>query len=77
MELEFQYNMQLAKARVGQDQEKEQFIENRKDERTRIQATQQSDLITQRQEGGSPRNFESTDNDQLTGKIGLSQFNPK
>ena len=39
---EFQYQLQLAQAQIGSDKQKEQFIEDRKDKRTKIQATQQS-----------------------------------
>ena len=46
---EFSYQLQLAKARADVEKNKESEIENRKDERTRIQATQQSELIAQRQ----------------------------
>ena len=38
--------------------DKEAFIEDRKDERTRIQATQQSQLIDQRKNDLLPTNFE-------------------
>ena len=41
--------------------------ENRKDNRTRIQATQQSELIDQRNNQKPPKNFESTGNDMLGG----------
>jgi len=67
MELEFQYNMQLKSQEVqsvrGRDSEKE----DRKDERTKIQATQQSELIDQRNNQKPPKNFESTGNDTLGG----------
>ena len=42
--------------------EKESLIEDRKDERTKIQATQQSQLIQQRQDGTLPTNFEMPNN---------------
>ena len=42
MELKFSYDMQLAQIDVKARKEKEQMIENRKDERTRISGTQQS-----------------------------------
>ena len=37
---------------------KEAQIEDRKDKRSRIQATQQSQMIQQRQDGTLPTNFE-------------------
>ncbi len=76
MEQEFQYNLQLAQARVQTDRDKEQFIEDRKDKRTQIQATQQSELISQRKNNSLPKNFESAGNDNLDG-FGLEQFMPK
>ena len=76
MELEFTYNMQLAQARIEKEKEREQFIEDRKDKRTRIQGTQQSELIDQRKNDLLPKNFESAGNDTLGG-IGLEQFDPQ
>jgi hypothetical protein len=76
MEREFQYNMQLAKMQVDVETVKEKEIEDRKDERTRIQATQQSELIDQRKNDLLPKNFESAGNDSLGG-FGLEQFSPR
>jgi len=56
----FGYNMELANAKLGREKDKEQFIEDRKDKRTQIQATQQSEMINQRQQGGVPMNFENS-----------------
>jgi hypothetical protein len=56
---QFEFDMQLSKAKVGNDKEKEQFIEDRKDKRTKIQATQQSEMINQRQQGGQAMNFDN------------------
>jgi len=75
MEIEFNYNMELAKAKIDQEREREQFIEDRKDERTKIQASQQSELIDQRKNDLLPKNFESKGNDNLGG-IGLNQLGP-
>ena len=72
---EFNYQLQLAQAKVGRDKEKEQFIEDRKDKRTKIQATQQSKMIEQRQNDLLPTDFESAGNDTLGG-FGLEQFAP-
>ena len=47
MDMEFQYNMQLAQLKVGGETQKLQTMEDRKDERTKIQASQQSELINQ------------------------------
>ena len=76
MEREFQYNMQLAKIKADAETVKEAEIEDRKDERTRIQATQQSELIDQRKNDLLPKNFESAGNDTLGG-FGLEQFTPR
>ena len=59
----------------GIKQEKEK--EDRKDERTRIQATQQSELIDQRKGEKSPKNFESAGNDILGGGFNLGSFDPR
>ena len=76
MGLEFDYQMQLAKLASQGVTQKEKEIEDRKDNRTKLQATQQSEMITQRKQDGLPINFESAGNDNLGG-IGLEQFNPQ
>ncbi|MGI9556285.1 MAG: hypothetical protein ACR2M9_05430 [Cyanophyceae cyanobacterium] len=73
---EFNYQIQLAKARAEAERDKEKEIEDRKDERTRIQATQQSEMIAQRQNDELPKNFESAGFDTLGG-FGLEQFEPR
>ena len=73
---EFQYQMQLAQVRADAEKNKLQDIEDRKDERTKIQATQQSELISQRQNDSLPKNFESAGMDNLGG-FGLEQFDPR
>jgi len=70
IETEFGFKMQLAKMQLGQGDSKEQLKEDRKDERTRIQATQQSELIDQRNNGKPPKNFEKTGDD-TAGGFGL------
>mgnify|MGYP003122733834 FL=1 len=62
MALEFQYNMQLKGVETQQLANREKTKEDRKDERTRIQASQQSELIDQRKGGKTPKNFESMSN---------------
>jgi len=76
MELEFNYNMQLTQAQGQAKKQEENFKEDRKDERTKIQATQQSELIDQRKNDLLPKNFESAGNDNMGG-FGLEQFGPK
>jgi len=72
---EFNYQMQLAKAKIGSEQQREQEIEDRKDKRVKIQGTQQSELIDQRQNDLLPKDFESSGNDNLDG-FGLEDFGP-
>ena len=76
MQYEFELNMQLKQADTQVVDKKEKFKEDRKDERTKIQATQQSELIEQRKSGGAPKNFESAGFDNLGG-FGLEQFDPR
>jgi hypothetical protein len=76
MSEEFRFNIQLAKARADVEKSKEQEIEDRKDERARIIGTQQSEMISQRQNDELPKNFESSGFDSLGG-FGLEQFEPR
>ena len=76
MALEFQYNMQLKGMEVEGLKEREKQKEDRKDERTKIQATQQSEMIEQRKSGKPPKNFESAGNDILSGGFDLGAFDP-
>tara|TARA_R110000803_G_scaffold110309_1_gene178688 strand:- start:8032 stop:10425 length:2394 start_codon:yes stop_codon:yes gene_type:complete len=64
---EFQYQMQLAQVTANSERSKEQAGEDRKDKRLKIQGTQQSELIEQRQNDSLPKNFESNGNDTLGG----------
>ncbi len=59
MAQQFEYDMKLKQAEVQAQQTKEKEIEDRKDQRTKIQATQQSQMISQRQTDGLPTNFEN------------------
>jgi len=77
MELEFQYNMQLKGLEVDGVKQREKDKEDRKDERTKIQASQQSELIDQRKTGKPPKNFESAGNDIIGGGFDLEAFEPK
>jgi hypothetical protein len=77
MELEFQYNMQLKGIEVENAKRKEGEIEDRKDNRTKLQATQQSEMIAQRQNDSAPVNFESGGNDTLGRGMGLGSFDPR
>ena len=77
MALEFQYNQQIQKMQSDNISTREKEKEDRKDERTKIQASQQSELIDQRKTGGSPKKFESSGNDILGSGFGLETFSPK
>ena len=72
---EFNYQVQLAQINMKAQQSKEALIEDRKDTRIKMQGTQQSELIDQRQNDLLPKNFESAGNDNLDG-FGLEQFGP-
>ena len=69
---EFQYDMQLAQVQMQATKTKEAEVENRKDKRTQIQATQQSKMIDQRQNDLLPTDFESTQDN--SGGLGLEQM---
>jgi len=76
MQREFEMNMQLKDADLNVIKDKEKYKEDRKDERTKIQASQQSELIQQRKNNTPPKKFESAGFDTLGG-FGLEQFEPK
>ena len=71
MKTEFEYNMQLKSMESENVRGKEREKEDRKDQRTKIQATQQSELIDQRNNKKPPKNFESAGNDILGGGFDL------
>jgi len=77
MEQEFQYNMQLRQMEVEGVKGREKEKEDRKDKRTKIQATQQSEMIDQRNNKKPPKNFESSGNDIMGGGFNLGAFEPK
>ena len=59
MQTRFQYDMQLKQMDVQMVQQKEGAIEDRKDKRSKMEASQQSELISQRKNDGLPINFEN------------------
>ncbi len=75
MQVEFSYNMQLKGMEVDKIKQLETDREKAKDNRTKLQATQQSKLIEQRQKDLPAMNFESEE-DSLDG-FDLEQFNPR
>jgi len=72
---EFNYNVELARANRQTEAGKEQEIEDRKDKRIKMEGSQQSTMIQQRQNDGPPVDFESS-NDSLGG-FGLEAFTPR
>tara|TARA_R110002072_G_scaffold302421_1_gene485329 strand:- start:680 stop:1606 length:927 start_codon:yes stop_codon:yes gene_type:complete len=77
MEREFQYNMQLRQIDMQSISAREAQKENRKDERTKMQASQQSEMIEQRNSGKPPKNFESAGNDTIGSGFNLESYDPK
>ena len=77
MALEFQYGMQLKNMETQGLANREKEKEDRKDERTKIQASQQSEMIDQRKTNKPPKNFESAGNDILGGGFDLGSFDPR
>ena len=77
MQIEFDYGMQLKNAETQNLSSREKEKEDRKDTRTKIQATQQSEMIEQRNSGKAPKNFESAGNDILGGGFNLEAFDPR
>ena len=75
MSVEFQYNMQLKGMEVSQTKQLDMEKEKAKDDRTKLQATQQSKLIEQRKKDLPAMDFESEE-DSLDG-FSLEQFNPR
>tara|TARA_R100000951_G_scaffold53333_2_gene45011 strand:- start:160 stop:2565 length:2406 start_codon:yes stop_codon:yes gene_type:complete len=67
LEIRYQFDMQLKQMDVSRVKEREQFIEDRKDNRTKLQATQQSAMIQQRQQELLPTDFETQSNPQSLG----------
>ena len=77
MAQEFEYNMQLKGIETDGQKTKESDKEDRKDERTKLQASQQSKLIEQRQNNTPAQSFESSGNDVLSQGMGLGSFEPR
>tara|TARA_Y100000389_G_scaffold76034_1_gene72683 strand:+ start:1525 stop:3933 length:2409 start_codon:yes stop_codon:yes gene_type:complete len=67
MELQHRFDLELKRMEVEKMTQKESMIEDRKDKRSRIEATQQSTLINQRSNDLTPTDFESTLSQNLNG----------
>ena len=76
MQHEFDLNVRLKEMETQVIKNKEEYKEDRKDERTRIQASQQSEMIEQRKKDLPAKKFESAGFDNLDG-FGLEQFEPR
>jgi len=70
MERQFQYDMQLKQMEMQVVSQKETFKEDRKDKRIKMEGTQQSKMITQRQNDGPSMNFE------LQGEVPTEDIDP-
>jgi hypothetical protein len=58
MQLQHQFDLELKQMEVQAMKDKESFIEDRKDKRTKMEGTQQSEMIDQRNNDLLPINFE-------------------
>jgi hypothetical protein len=67
MNHEFDLQMQLKQLEIDGSKGKANLQESKKDERSRMQATQQSEMIDQRNNNKPPKNFEQSSNDILGG----------
>ena len=77
MQMEFDINIKLQKMNMEEVDMKDTMKEDRKDDRTKMQASQQSELIDQRLNKKPPKKFESSGNDIMSGEFGLGSFGPK
>ena len=77
MKYEFDLNMALKDKEGEAFNNKEKYKEDRKDERTRIQASQQSQLIEQRKDKKGEQTFESAGNDTMGSGFNLEAFEPR
>ena len=77
MKYEFDLNMALKGQENDLIDKKERYKEDRKDERTRIQASQQSKLIEQRKDRKGEQEFESAGNDTMGSGFNLEMFEPR
>ena len=77
MQYEFDLNMLMKDKDSEMLTDKEKYKEDRKDERTRIQASQQSKLIEQRKDRKGEQAFESAGNDTMGSGFNLEMFEPR
>ena len=72
MDHEFEINMKLRNLDNEAAKGKESQKDDRKDDREKIKASQQSNLIAQKKNETEPKNFESSGNDSLGNGMGVS-----
>ena len=77
MQLEFQMNIKLKQAESSGAKSRELLKEDRKDDRSRMEATQQGEIKYRNQTNQVPKNFESAGNDILGGGFNLDSTNPR
>ena len=77
MKYEFDLNIALKDKEGEVFTSREKYKEDRKDERTRIQASQQSKLIEQRKDNKGEQEFESAGNDTMGSGFNLEVFEPR
>tara|TARA_B100000497_G_scaffold48086_1_gene55602 strand:- start:2384 stop:4795 length:2412 start_codon:yes stop_codon:yes gene_type:complete len=75
LEIQHGFNMQLEQAKIEKDRQREELIEDRKDKRTRISGTQQSQMIDQRKNNLLPKDFETTNPNNM-GNMGVEPLMP-
>ena len=73
--LEYSLQMDLERMKMSTIQDNDKFKEDRKDERTRIQATQQSEMIDQRNNMKPPKKFDNSGDSIDMGGFNLDNFN--
>ena len=73
MEMQHKFDLELKQLEVDRMVRKEELIEDRKDERSKQEATQQSTLMNQRANDLTPTDFKAPESQNLNG-FGLSQF---
>ena len=71
MQFEFELNMKLKEKELESARMNEARKEDRKDNRQAQNASQQSELIDQKNSGSAPKKFESAGNDTMGGIGGI------
>ena len=77
MHLEFKMNLKLKEAESSGKRGEEVLRENRKDDRSRMEATQQGEIKYRSQTNQVPKNFESAGNDVIGGGFNLDSTDPR